>query len=456
MMNEYEIDAFLSEIIAEMELIRVYQNEPVKLTRSQENEIKKRSKPEQEELRKKYLAEAEEHKRARVFLLLCALEDKLKTSDLPEETKQHMQNIMDSVKNNNLRLTPETFTKLNEEKEKQNEETPKDNFDDKVNTVAAGAVAVLVASSVVAAGIAAVKEPQQTPVVAVEEAPKTIDHVGNLPVLSEKADPVYSEKVVKVAEKTFKKVAPKKKEPTSLVEIRTAKNITNAEKKYATAAFLEKHPEIKKDQEVQYKLVGDKAVEKAIARHNRKLAKMEKANQKYLTASKTAGTFDRTVERHEAQNSPQTKETPKVEFKRPVYNPKEAIVMKKVKKIKESAGIALTHQEILERLNNPTMYRIYDEYVRAHKPEYFENETKEEERKAKIAQVRIQRKLEQKRKEAEVQKEKGSITPKEKKAIEKEVNEQFNSSLRKLLSHYNGPKTNAIIHSQNVNERGAA
>lgn len=361
-MNEAQIDSFIAEIAAEMETIRAYQNDPVELTEGQKKAVKKLPKSEREEAKKRFLKELEDQKRERLSLLLTALEEKIKSSGLPAETKKELQEVMDQAKNTNYKFSPDTLNKVEEIKEKENapkEKEVKDNDELATVTIAFGTAAV---AATVVNKVAAKKAPKKRFEI---QAPKQpiMPIAGMFTFNDEEKEkhPVYVEKVNAVADRSIKKIDPKA-QPKSLREIEKSPALTPIEKKYAKVAFLEAHPEVKKD-----------------------FIKEE------IALRKTA--FDKSVARHEAKHDPQKRKERRNQGKRPDYNAKEALVMKCVNRIKQKAGTTLSMEEIKNELKHPALIRIYEERMHKDHPEYFENRDKEAARKEKIAQLRLQRKL---------------------------------------------------------------
>jgi hypothetical protein len=175
-----------------------------------------------------------------------------------------------------------------------------------------------------------------------------------------KEQPERFEKIHNVAQKAFKKID-KNKAPLSLDMIKQATNLLPIQQKYAQAVFVEQNPSLKKDLTFEAKDVQDKSVIKSIARHNRKMD----------------------GKHHQDKNRPQNK---------PVYEGGEKIAMAHVKRIKQSAGTALTMAEIRERLPKP-LHKYFEAVMRREHPEYFIERKKEEKRIQTIAKIRLQKKL---------------------------------------------------------------
>ena len=77
----------------------------------------------------------------------------------------------------------------------------------------------------------------------------------------------------------------------------------------------------------------------------------------------------------------------------PKYEGAEAIVFKRVKKIKQTAGTCLTIEEISERLGHPVLRKHFENMMRREHPELFENRDKEAERREKIARIRMNKEM---------------------------------------------------------------
>ena len=505
MMDEAQIDSFISEIRAEMELIRVFQNDPIVLTHDQENAILKHVPAQREEIRRKYIEEMKEHRRAWIFMMIYALEDKIRNSDLPAKTKAELTNVFDEIKNNHLDFTPATMKEVDGILEKTNEERKiEEKREARIGILTAAAASAIIAAPII---VSTVQHPSQT---------KTMDTVSGIPVLSENADPVYAQKAKAVGEKALTKVETNN-EPVSLAAIQTSKELSNAQKKYAKAVLVEKQPELKKDLIIQENHTSNHAVNHSIAKQHYEKAKINlreaikaernaKTPEEKIIARQNIERLGRIVAFTEASRAEQfpsllkkdaqsTKKmeeaqkeireakialnnakmakrdakTPQEEasvqasieqahnvlnkarqeiascFNRPKYTGKEALVMKHVKKIKESEGVALSPQEISERLNNPTEIRIYTDIMHREHPELFPNQIKKEKETKRVADLRTLRRLFQKQKIAEIEGENGKVTSKDKKAIQKETNERFKPSIKKLIRNYSLPVQQNIL-----------
>lgn len=290
-MNEFEINSFISEVRDELELIRVFQNEPVELTAEEDATVKKHKKSERDEIRKRFIAAAEERKKERVMLLIMAIEDKLKSSNLPESVKTQLAGVLDKVKNTQITITTEIDREIKKIEEAENEERKSADreADGIINGFAAAVAttAALVAGGTLATMATNTKEPQAQ----VQPEP-TITSVAGVPVLSKNADPIIARKVRIAAKKALRKVKKElakvnKTEPITLEKISSSKT-TGMEKKVAKIALLEENPALAKDLVFQEEAVKEKAVNHSITKQRQE--KAEKELKRLITAERQAAT----------------------------------------------------------------------------------------------------------------------------------------------------------------------
>ncbi|MBP5534446.1 MAG: hypothetical protein J6Y03_02960 [Alphaproteobacteria bacterium] len=581
MMDEAQIDSFISEITAEMVFLRVIQNDPIVLTQEQENGIARETNAsKREELRKKYIKEAEESRKLWIFWMINTLEGKIRDSGLPSKTKAELANILDAVKNNHMNLTPNTLKEMDEVLEKTNDERKieekKKQAED--HSIDIAPVVAVIAAPIIASAIQENRKQAARPV-------QTIDTVAGIPTLGENANPVYARKVKAVGNKLLGKIANKFDTPITLADIQASKDLSPLQIRYAEAAYLEQHPEVKKDLIAQETFALDKATKHSIEVHNYKVAqrklkaakearrnaktpedilkadkeieeatqvitsietarknrsrkgnttekekvdaqkKLEDAQEKLkeaIRAEHNAKTPEEKLKAHKdveeaskvvvsakatldnqlkkdlqseakvekakkelkeagialnkAKQAKRDAKTPQEEaaalasieqaqktfdkakqqvsayYNRSQYTKEEAAVMREVKKIKEKEGVALSIQEVADRLKNPTRIDIYMNIMRREHPELFQNQVEKEKERWEISILRALRRLFQKQKAMEVQNKDGKVTTKDKQEIQKETNERFNPSLRNLIRSYQKFSSNVNILA-NLRER---
>lgn len=356
-MDELRIDQFMAEIEGDMEYIRVLEKEKPALSESQKEEIKALPEAEQKRAKKEMLDRIKREKRDRMSLLISAVEDKIKSSSLPPEAKKSLENVIDQAKDNGWKFSPqniqqvETIIEQDMEEKKPEEKTS----DDVVVSVAKGAAmgaAVMAASAMMTAAETAVK-PARFYRVEPSHRPTTTVDIGDLATLNENVPAEKAEKVRNVGQKTLEKY-----KITKYEDLRFNKEIPPAQKRAALAAYVEKHPEVKKDKITEMTKIQNIAVQKSIARHQRKLAKMNKKHTKQsnLTA---------------VLNNTQAVAQAKPVNVRPVLTPQEKIVMKRVNRMKQCSKDLLTMDEIVEKLAHPALQRVYEAKMRADHPEFF-------------------------------------------------------------------------------------
>ena len=188
----------------------------------------------------------------------------------------------------------------------------------------------------------------------------SIRSVGGTYIISDKIPPEQLEKMEKVKKKAIKKM---RKDPktVSIEEIRQSEQLTPYEKKIAEAVIVEENPALKKDKEFEAEAVQNKATLKSIARKQRKMNKKA----------------------HPDKGKPQNK---------PNYQGGEKIAMAYAKRIKQSAGTALTIDEVKEQLPVP-LRKYYETVMQREHPEYYAERKKAAEKRETIAKIRIQKKL---------------------------------------------------------------
>ena len=352
-MDETRIDAIIEGFKRKADRLSAKARETVSLSSSQESEIKALPKDQQEELRSKYLKIAEELKQQELTRLLVMLSEEMKNSGLPAQTVKELLTVIDRAKDAGWKFTPEMVSTINQIKEKENAEKPartNNTSNELADTTTIGigvAAATIGVATAVLSQTKEENEPEERgfdPDVSIKKDDK-VKTIAGTKVLTKKMkekDPKRYKKIMKVGQKATNKVAAEGKKVT-LENINDSKKLSNAAKRYAKMAFLEKNPDVKKDLEIQEKATNEKAIQKSIARHQRK---------------KTGVNPDK----NKPENAPK-------------YSKAEQIVMKRVKAIKEAAGTALTPQEISEKLP-PQLRKYYEPIVRREHPEFFENRDK--------------------------------------------------------------------------------
>ena len=275
MITEQEINSFIAEVKAEANLIRVYQNDPIELTNEQEDDVKKHKESEREEIRKKYMEEAKEHRKARVLLLLYALEDKIKGSDLPPQIKEELANVFDKIKNTDVNFTPDKINQIQEILDKTGEEKKAKSKEE--TEISLAAPIILGATAAMAAPIIVSSVQEETQ----KAAPvRTMDYASGVPMLGDHADPIYAQKALAVGQKVLAKIENNggfkqdaKEDPfVTLAKVASAENTSNAERNYGMMAYVEENPELKEALKAQYEVTSKQAREHSIADYEIKKA----------------------------------------------------------------------------------------------------------------------------------------------------------------------------------------
>ncbi len=374
-MDEFQIDSFIGEIAAEMEIIRVVYGTEATLTDEQDAAIKKLPKAQREDAKKQILKEANERRKDRLSLLVSALEEKIKAAGLPAATKEQLLQVMNQAKDTGWAFSPQAIEKIEEIRDEQNAQNKekieqKNQSDSNLENLALMAVTGAAVAAVHTVAKTTAEEKQQIVTffdekdIEIKHAPSTtMREVGGIMMFTDEAkekNPEYVQKAQKAGQKALKKIDTNKA-PMSVDVIRNAANLSPVEQRYAMAAFLEQNPAIKADKIFEDTALQQRAAFKSIARH-------------------------------EAKNNPQ-KAQERRQNKRPDYDKKEALVMKRVNKIKQKAGTLLSMDEIKAELKHPTLIRIYEETMHKYHPEYFQNQDKEAQKRETIAKIRTQKKL---------------------------------------------------------------
>lgn len=536
MMNEFEINSFISEVRGEMELIRVFQNKPIELTDDQKKQLDELKGSEQDALRQKFITEADEKRKERVMLLIMALEDKLKNSNLPDKVKEQLTGVIDKVKNNQITITTEIDREIKkiEENEREERKTEKDKEVDGVMngfaTAVATTAALVAATGSLALAVASTEEPE-TPVVQPTTQETTISSVAGVPVLRKNADPVVVRKIRIAAKKAMRKIRKdlgkiNKTEPLTLEKIAQSK-ATGMEKKVARIVFLEENPAVAKDLVFQEEVTNKKAAEHSALKQKQEKAKRELSSlitaENQATDPKVKEDLHKQVEEQSKKVAEATREREKYSasvshsigtvidqakldelskqkkelnvrigrtksalnvakteeekvalqktldedqvlfrslkdeiracYNRPQYNRRQQIAANQIKAFRERLGVAATPQEIIEGVPKPAQ-EACKELLQKECPECFQNQIGAENHRKEVADTRVQRKLEEKRKFNKILEEKGKVTTADKLQIRKELDEQFNPNLKQFLAHHQlQPNQQAVIAAQMVNVR---
>ncbi len=273
---------------------------------------------------------------------------------------------MQQAKDNGWKFSPQNIEKIAEIKEKEtaeiqekkNQEQQKANTDITTSLLAGAAVAVAATSI---ANV--VNPPVPAPAPLFTPQTKTVENVGGvfmLPDNKENMNPEYVAKVMDAGKKFLKQIKMPKSE-ISIATIKADTSLLPIQKRYAEAAALELRPDIKKDKLTEDTAIKTIAIQKSLARHQRKQAKRD------------------------------GRPLPKQENKRPDWTKEEALVMKRVNRIKQSAGTVLSMDEIKEKLGHPALVRIYEARMRKDHPEFFAEQDKQAAKQAQIAKLRAVR-----------------------------------------------------------------
>lgn len=384
-MDELKIDQFMAEVESDMEYIRVLEHEKPALSEAQKEEIKTLPKAEQERAKKEMLDRIKQEKRERMSLLISAVEDKIKSSSLPPEAKKSLADVIDQAKDNGWKFSPqniqqvETIIEQDMEEKKPEEKTS----DDIVVSVAKGAAmgaAVMAASATMKATKKVVTQAHAYRV-APNRRPTTTVDIGDLTTLNEDAPAEKVEKVRNMGQKTLEKY-----KITKYEDLRFNKEVPPAQKRAALAAYVEKHPAVKKDKIAEMTKIQNIAVQKSIARHQRKLAKTDKKNSAQRPEIKHSS-LTAALRNAQGVKIAQTKPV----NVRPVLTPQEKIVMARVNRMKQCSKDLLTMDEIMEKLAHPALRRVYEAKMRADHPEYFaarDERARRDFEKAKLRSIR--------------------------------------------------------------------
>ena len=351
-MNEAQVDTFIADIALEMETLRAAEKRPVELSASQEMELASLPEAEREERRAQYIKEANERRKDEMSLLISAVEDRIKASGLPSQTIKELLNVIGQAKDAGWSFSPDALKKVEDIKEKQNviEEKKEENKQADINLINIAVTAAAAASVAEAVEGEEQKEAPKAPGrIDIKPSGSMFKPVAGLFIIDEEMAQKNPEKVAKI-ERIVQRAKGKidtNGAPLSLEMIEQAQSISPFAKKCLKSAYLQEHPEIVKDLQVQ---------EEALKKKD-----LDVEAKKFKHECKINGN-------HPDRGKPEN--APKYESE------EEKFVMENVvKKIKQSAGTSLTSFEISKKLNDANR-AVFERYDRRIHPVFYENRDK--------------------------------------------------------------------------------